>query len=103
MRMIVSYAKKGCALVFARISSWFYVEGITNLENKLVQKKPRRFEKHTSRDTKIFDFKRSLHSARVKETFLKGERNLLVSVPSMLSQAEHTSYEAYAFYVLCEA
>ena len=22
---VVSYAKKGCALVFARISSWFYV------------------------------------------------------------------------------
>jgi len=56
----VFYAKKGCALVFARIPSWFYVEGITNLENKLVQKKSRRFEKHTSRDTKIFDFKRSL-------------------------------------------
>ena len=34
-----------------------------------------------------------------KPSLCKGERNLLGSVPSMLSQAEHTSCEAYAFYV----
>ena len=39
------------------------------------------------------------HSGAYFSRSLKGERNLLGSVPSMLSQAEHTSCEAYAFYV----